>query len=248
MEKYRHYRTFEVEYNDVDFKDELKPSTALAYFEEGASSSAEELGFGYSFVKPRGYAFMLTNIVCEFLHPVCLGEKVELCTWPTPPSYVVFCREYELYSRKELCVRSSSRWCMVELATGKVLQSKLVPKQDYSAYRTDRALEVCSWKIPSFELQEGELRFSLTIANSEYDHNMHVNNTRYADYCFNCFTIAELAKKRLKRFSLNFVKQCREGDELRFYRKELSNNSFLIRGVNQTDETVALSEIEFIEK
>lgn len=247
MEKYQHRRTFEIKYCDVDFKDELKPSTALAYLEEVACSSAEELGFGYSFVKPRGYAFMLTNIVCEFLRPVRLGEVIELSTWPTVPSYVVFGREYELFSDGELCVRSSSRWCMVELQTGKLLQSKIVEGQDYSTYNTDRALEVKSWKIPAFDLAEGGLRFSLTIANSEYDHNMHVNNTRYADYCFNCFTLSELAERRLKRFSLNFVRQCREGDELRFYRKQLSASSFLVQGINQAVETVVLSEIEFVE-
>lgn len=41
----------------------------------------------------------------------------------------------------------------------------------------------------------------MTVANSEYDHNMHVNNTRYADYCFNCFSVAELKEKKLKGFA-----------------------------------------------
>ena len=100
MELYEHIKTFDVKYCDVDFKDELKPSAVLAYLEEVACSSADELGFGYSYLKPRSYAFMLTNIRCEFLAPVPLGEHISVKTWPTPPSYVVFGREYQILSAR----------------------------------------------------------------------------------------------------------------------------------------------------
>ena len=53
MEKYEHIKKFQIKYCDVDFKDELKVSTALAYMEEVACSSADDLGFGYAYVKPR---------------------------------------------------------------------------------------------------------------------------------------------------------------------------------------------------
>ena len=78
MKPYQHIKDFTIKYCDVDFKDEMKVSTALAYLEEVACSSADELGFGYEFVKPRGYAFMVTNICCEFLKPVPLGETIRI--------------------------------------------------------------------------------------------------------------------------------------------------------------------------
>ena len=73
---------------------------------------------------------------------------------------------------------------------------------------------------------------------------MHVNNTRYADYCFNCFSIEELSKKRLRRFSVSYIKQCREGDELRFFRKEV-DGKYLVQGVNAAGENVVQAEILF---
>lgn len=244
MEKYRCVKRFDVGFCDVDFKDELKPSALLAYFEEAACSSAEELGFGYSFCKPRGYAFMVTEIKCEFLRPVSLGESVAVETWPLPPSYVVFDREYELRaSSGEKLVSATSRWCMADVGSGKLLPSKVLENQDYSAYRTDVALDDRT-KIPKFSFGEGELSFEMTVANSEYDHNMHVNNTRYADYCFNCFSVEELSKKKLKRFSIAYVKQCREGERLRFFKKE-SEESVLVCGFNGSNELVVRSEIRF---
>lgn len=248
MKIYEHIKEFQIKYCDVDFKDEIKPSVALSLMEEVACSSADELGFGYQYVKPKGYAFMVSNICVEFYRPVGIGETVKVKTWPTPPSYVVFGREYKFETADgEAAMNASSRWCLVDMASGKLLQSKYIDNQDYSTYNTAKALENVQWKIPTFLPEEGELRFSMTVANSEYDHNMHVNNTRYADYCFNCFSVAELAQKQLKRFSISYVRQCREGDSLRFYRKPCGNGEFLVHGFNEANEIVVQSQITFRE-
>ena len=246
MTTYEHKRVFDVRYCDVDFKDELKPSSVLAYFEEAAGSSAEELGFGYSRLKPAGCTFMLINVRCRIYKPVPLGARIVVRTWPTPPSYVVFGREYKVESESgEAWMDASSRWCMVDLKTGRFLQSKALTDQDYSSYNPARALNVDRWKIPAFSPDEGEQRFAMTVANSEYDHNMHVNNTRYADYCFNCFSVEELRARKLREFSLAYLRQCHEGDNLRFVRKQTEEGVFRVAGFNGAGETVIQSEILF---
>lgn len=245
---YVHKKEFQIQYCDVDFQDELKASKALSLLEEVACSSADELGFGYAYVKPRGYAFMVTNVCLEWLQPVRLGEQVVVKTWPNPPSYVIFGREYQICSKTgETLVNASSRWCLIDVASGKLLQSKTIENQDYSTYNTSKALANVQWKIPTFSVDEGELKFVITIANSEYDHNMHVNNTRYADYCLNCFSVAELAKTRLKKLTIAYVKQCREGEVLRFYRKQTAEGGFLVQGLNQKGETVVQAHVVFAE-
>ncbi|MBQ8319540.1 MAG: hypothetical protein IJX81_01550 [Clostridia bacterium] len=244
MEPYRHIEKFKVRYCDVDFKDELKPSTVLSYLEEAACASADELGFGYAYVKGRGLAFMVTNICIEFLRPVALSDAVSVHTWPLKPSYVTFGREYQLYAGETLAANASSRWCLVDMSSGKLASSKLIDNQDYSTYNTNRVFENVRWKIPTIDTNGEEARFTIKIYNSEYDHNMHVNNTRYAEYCFNCFSIAELAEKKLRRFSISYVKQCHEGDTLRFYRKEMEEG-YLVQGVNEENEIVVQAEICF---
>lgn len=246
MKPYEHIKEFQIKYCDADFKDEMKTSVALSLFEEVACSSADELGFGYSFIKPKGYAFMLTNIRMEFYRSVALGETVAVKTWPNPPSHVVFGREYQMLSKLgEVLVNATSRWCLVDMQSGKILPSKVIDNQDYTSYNTSRVLENASWKIPTFKTEEGERKFTLTVANSEYDHNLHVNNTRYADYCLNCFSVAELAVKRLKSFAISYVKQCYEKDVLTFYRKEEANGEFLVQGHNEKGEIVVQARIQF---
>ena len=245
MNVYEHIREFDVRYCDADFKDELKPSAMLAYFEEVAWSSADELGFGYEMLKPKGYTFMLTNVRSRIYKPVPLGARVLVKTWPTPPSYFVFGREYQILSPSgEVFVNATSRWCLVDLNTGKLLQAKTLSDQDYSSYNSARALDVNRWKFPLYPAEDGEERFSITIANSEYDHNMHVNNTRYADYCFNCFSVGELSSRKLEEFSLGYIRQCREGDSLRFARSQTEEGDFQIEGFNG-GEVAVQAEIRF---
>ena len=247
MKLYEHIKDFTIKYCDSDFKDELKTSVALALMEEVACSSADELGFGYAFVKPRGYAFMVTNVCMEFLGTVSLGDTVQVKTWPLPPTRVTFGREYRFELNGETVLNASSRWCLVDIKEGKILQSKLIENQDYSTYNTTRTIADVSWKIPAFSKEEGELRYEMTVANSEYDHNMHVNNTRYADYCLNCFSLAELSSWRLKRLSITYVRQCKERDKLSFYRKRAEDGGYLVQGFNGEGETVVQFLLYFAE-
>ncbi len=246
MKAYEHIQEFTVKYCEVDFKDELKISTALSYMEEVACSSADELGFGYAYVKPKGYAFMVTNLCAEFLTPVPLGERVTVKTWPNPPSHIIFGREYQILSPAgEVRINASSRWCLIDIKTGKLLPSKILENQDYSTYNEAKVLDGVVWKIPKFDREEGELKYTLTVANGDYDHNMHVNNTRYADYCLNAFSVEELKTRRIKRFSISYIKQCKEGEILSFYRKEEEDGSYLVHGFNEKGELVTQSRIAF---
>ena len=147
----------------------------------------------------------------------------------------------------EVLINATSRWCLYDLNANKLLQSKLIDNQDYSTYNTTKLFEDVKWKIPSFKEAEGELRFTMTVANSEYDHNMHVNNTHYADYCINCFSIQELSSWRLRKFSIAYVKQAKEGDVLTYYRKRAEDGGFLVQGFNQLGETVTQALLYFEE-
>ena len=134
MKPYQYIEEYKMKFCDVDFKDELKVSSLLAYLEEVACLSANELGFGYEYLKPKMYAFMVSNIRCEFLSPVRLGERVRIRTWPLQPTHVVFGREYFLETLKgERLVNASSRWCLIDMNNGRIVPSKVIENQDYAS-------------------------------------------------------------------------------------------------------------------
>lgn len=247
MDKYRHKRLFQTDVRDVDFADRLKVSTILSRFESVASGSADELGFGYGYLKEHGYAFFLAEVCCTLSRPITLGEGITFVTWPAPPRYAVFGREFEAYDASSKKVLSAtSRWCAVDFSSGKILTQKAFPEQNYldTNIYDPTPSGVVYQKTPKIAFSDGEERFSVRIANSEYDHNMHVNNTRYADYCLNCFSVDELKTKSVSSFSIAYVKQCREGDFLRFVRQDVDGGS-LVCGFNQNGELVVRAAFSF---
>jgi acyl-ACP thioesterase len=94
-------------------------------------------------------------------------------------------------------------------------------------------------------VQEGELKYSLQVAYSDYDHNQHVNNAKYADYCMNCFSVSELQRLWVKGFAISYLRQCKEGENLRFYRKKQTENEYFVQGINEKDEIVVQMRLTF---
>ncbi len=248
MKKYIHTQKYHTRYSDVDFKDELKASAILTFMQEAACTSADELGFGYDVIKQKNLGFITASSYVKVLKPIGV-EPVTVNTWPTPPRHVIFERFYELMNeKKETCVLACSRWCLVDWNTLKMLPGSTLSDQDYSTYNTDKCIAVPTWKVPAMERNGAEKVFQIAIANSEYDHYMHVNNTLYANYVFNCFTVELLKGKYLDSFLINYIKQTHEGDVLSFYRVEKQDNVFDIYGLNAEGEMCVSAEVSFTDR
>ena len=89
---YKNIRDYQIRYTDVDFKDELKLSSLLSVLEESACYSADELGFGYKDIAPRGIGFILANWYVEIYRPIKLEEKLTVHTWPLKPKNTIVFR------------------------------------------------------------------------------------------------------------------------------------------------------------
>lgn len=243
--KYIHERAYHARYIDVDFKDELKPSSILAYLQEAACTSADELGFGYEVIRKKNLGFITANTYVKILNTISI-EDFKVLTWPTPPRHVVFDRQYEMFNSKgEKAVLACSRWCLIDMNTFKMLPASVLSDQDYSGYNTDKAVASPQWKVAAYEKESAEKRFMLDVFNSEYDHYMHVNNTKYADYIFNCFSVEELKNQSLDSFSVNYIKQAHEGDSLAFYRIKNDERNYSVYGFNQQEELVVSGNVIF---
>ncbi len=226
MNGYCHKRSFDVRYSDVDFQDVLKPSSFLAFAQDAASTSADELGFGYGDLKPLGYGFLVVATCCEFLRPVRVGEKVEVGTWPLPPRHVIFERDYRLTDEKgEVCAAAASRWCLVDLKNMALLTPDKLNAHASCPYNPEKALSG-TFKVEKPDGSEREVR-RLQATPSLCDHFLHVNNARYLDLFLDCFSMEELSARPLKGFRISYAKQIRAGSEIVLLRRDAGAESFV---------------------
>lgn len=241
------YEKFEFDHklitSDTDFKRELKPSAILNFFQETAGINSENMGIGYTDLHPRGLFWVLSKIYVELENPVLYGDTVRIATWPHKPNKAIFERSFSISENNETRVRALSRWCLLEAATGRIAHASQIEHRE-DLLIEERAVNFNDWRIPPLD-EKGEPRFSIKIAHSEYDLNYHVNNIKYADYVFNCFSIEELTSRRLKSFQINYVKQSHEKDTLCFYRSRVDENTYLVEGVKNNTETVISARICF---
>lgn len=216
---YRHKKFYEIKYTDVDAYDNLKLSSLLSFMEESACLSADELNFGYKDINHLNLGFIVVNWYVKFDCPVRLGKELEIHTWPLKATRAVFLRDFEFFVDGRKVGVGTSRWCMIDTKNYSVLPSSFYFKEGaFDGYNTERSIDFSCWKIPRIE--NAEINYSKTVKYSDYDHYFHVNNTKYADFLTDVFTVRELENKFVKSMQITYVKQCKFGEKLDFYRKD----------------------------
>ena len=225
---YRHKKFYDVKYTDADAYDNLKPSALLSFMEESACLSADELGFGYEDIKYKNLGFIISNWYFDFEKPVKLGDKLEIHTWPLKTGKIIFLRDFELFVKGEKVGVASSRWYMVDTETFEIKPtSAFFADGFFDGYNTERSVDFKAWKLPV--LENAMPVYSRTVRYSDYDHYFHANNTKYADYVMDVISVEEFKDKHLKSFQITYVKQCKFGDKVDFYR-EARDGAILVEG------------------
>lgn len=210
----------------MDFKDDLKLSALLGLIQEAASTSADELGFGYGALKAHNYGFITVSTYCEFLAPIRLGDEITVETWPLPPRHVFFERDYRVKNgRGEVFANAASRWCLVDLANFSLLPPDALGETHKNCpYCNEKTVEIPPRKLPKLGADAREV-YRMTVRASRCDHYLHANNTFYADFFCDCFTMEEL-RRPVKDFQISYVKQAKPGAELILYKKDNGSESF----------------------
>lgn len=230
MSGYSFERNFLVTYADCNHKDEVKPSALLTYAQEVAGQSADELGFGYDVTIKDGCGFFIVTTCCEIYKTVRPNDLVTVSTWPLPPRHVVFERDYEVKRAGEKVAALASRWCLVDLATQKMLPPDKLKAHATCPYRAEQTLQP-TWAVPKL-LGEGKEVYSVQTRLSHCDHFRHVNNTKYADFFMDCFTEEELENKCVKSFRISYAKQVKAGETLSLFRRDEEEGTTLEARVN----------------
>jgi len=195
--------------------------------QESACASADELGFGYSVLQPKGDGFIIVNWYLELYRAIKLGEEVTVHTWPIKPKKLIVFRDFEIYVGNEKVGVGTSRWCLISLKDFSMLPSSEAFTDDMT-YNDFRSVEVFNWKIPAVTATVPA--YSKAVSYSDYDHYNHVNNTKYADFLMDVFKPEELKNKYVSSVQITYVNQCKYGEIIDFYRCDCEDGTTLVEG------------------
>ena len=225
---YCHSKDYAFRYSDADFQDIIRPASFLAVMQESACLSADELGFGYKVLQPKSLGFILSNWYVDLFRPINYDDVLTVHTWPVKPKHIIVMRDFELFVDGKKVGVGTSRWCPVDLSTFTLLPASAIFSDINIDYNECRSTQFNSWKIP--RASGNNAVYEKTISYSDYDHYNHANNTKYADLLMDAFSVEELKGKWVKQFRVSYIKQCKSGEKLSFYREELDDGGWVVEG------------------
>ena len=228
--------TFTKEYplttGESDRYDRLSPVAILDISQDMAGKHADELHIGFKDVFPKGIIWIVARVKYEVLeYPECTDDVV-VNTWPKVPSRVDMDREIEFKSKegKKQLIKVIQKWVLWNYKENKMLFPSAVDLQgefNQDVLFTDKFRPLTSFKL------ENKV-YSFQVKPSQIDHNMHMNNTKYAEEILNAVRLKE--DEVIKTFEINYIKQCMLDDKLEVYvdkqdkdiRVEISNGEEVV--------------------
>jgi medium-chain acyl-[acyl-carrier-protein] hydrolase len=213
---------FEIKSYCVDFRQELKPSVLLQFFQEAASNHAQHLGAGYNALAERGLFWVLSRLRTEITRMPNWGETILCETWPASTEGLLFRRDFLIYDNDHnIIIRAVSGWLLINAANLRpqrmnALGINLIDNEG------KRSLD----RFPArLTVNTNEICYRKKIFYNEIDQNLHVNNSQYLDWVTDCFDIHHYKHFTISAFSSEFLSEIHWGDEIELHTGSKDNVS-----------------------
>lgn len=212
-------------WHDTDANGILRPTRIMAYMQETGNLQCDHYGFNLDRKhKEEGIGFILSNISVSIDRPIHAFEKIKVSTWCACSRAYSFKRYFEIERDGETVASAYSLWALVDINT------KTLIKGDESLdeyFPIDEPLDISALPPRAKRIKEEELylSFERKIGFSDIDYNMHMNNTRYPDMI--CDSFGDMTGKRVRNFSLSYLKEVALGDCISVHRSEMNSDGYI---------------------
>lgn len=207
----------------------FKPYAVLDIFQRVAGDHADILGIGNDYCMKNNYAWIIVRQEVYIYNNPTPMESVIVKTFPHMPSRVECKREYEITSIDgTIYAKGCASWVLVDLNGFKMLKANnIYPEGEFiqSTLFQDKLIK------PTNVYLENNYFNQYTVLKSDIDIYHHMNNAKYADVIFNN---SDYKAVEIKHFAVNYIKQCKEKQTLKIYRK-IEDNITYITGVVDND-------------
>lgn len=221
--------SFPLTTNDFDYKDELRPSAVLNYFQVVAGMHANEIGVGFDAFKERNLAWVLVKIKYKRLGKVNVDSTVNVKTWPKEPKRVEHDRFFQIIDcDNKVLFEGLSRWCVIDFETRRISRETSLYTGEFLNEEVDIIFD--NDVIKNINIDQFEYMYDYVVRLDSLDHNGHMNNTRYGDIAL---SLCE-KDKDIKELEINFVNESLLGDTIAVYKRELEDGRLMVIGFNET--------------
>lgn len=235
-----------VKYSEIEQNLAMKPFALLNFLQDIASKNAEDLGFGYSYIHPRNYAWFLLKYRMEFNEYPSDVQELILKTEPRGYNKLFAYRDFELYNGdNKLLGRMHSAWSLVEIDSRTIVPiSQAIPENPYMIPFRKREDDLSFKKIsaivnPIYE-KEFEVRYN------DLDVNGHANNGNYVVWAFEPLSFEFKNSHTIRNIDMIYKKEAKYGEKLVSQIEFINDNISTHKLLNSAGEDLFLMQCEWM--
>ena len=212
---------------NCDLMGAWRPGQILEMMQETAGTHGEMIGFGRKVLLEKNLIWVISRLEVEMDRYPTIGETITVETFPMAVRRWFFPRYYlfrDVHGRE--IGRAGSLWLLMDLAT-----RRMAPPATVANLLPDNSDLLAPLGLPA---TVGDIEGSISLGSytpvyTDMDVNMHVNNTRYIDWCCNALGVDTMRNYQLSRFAVNYNAEIREGQSVQTRLCRL-NNEFSFSG------------------
>ena len=202
-----------VKYSETDQNLAMKPFALLNFLQDIASKNAENLGFGYSFIHPKNYAWFLIKYRMEFEEYPFDIQELTLKTEPRGYNKLFAYRDFELFRGEKLLGRMHSMWSIVDIDFRSIVPVKnVIPENPYMTQFEKREDDLAFAKIST--IMNPTLEKEFEVRYNDLDVNGHANNGNYIVWAFEPLSFEFKNNHRINTLDMIYKKEARFGEKL----------------------------------
>ena len=220
-----HTERYNVRWHDTDANREVHPTGVLMFMQETGNRQFEKAGRPLDVIRDEeGVGFILSRIAIEMLSPIHAYEDITVETFTCAARGYTFPRGFVIKRDGATVARGMSQWALVRVADRTLVKADAFPLTfgDEPELATDMPLRFRAPRDLTFEVVG-----TRTIAFSDIDYNMHMNNTKYPDMV--CDFLPDPAHTRVTGMSLSYQKEAAFGDTLTVERADAGDGIYYLR-------------------
>lgn len=226
---------YTVNWYDADPGNRAGMVSICKFLQESAWNHANHLGCGYRTAGEVNQAWVIVRLLVKMERFPAWEERITVRTWPRGMDGLLAVRDFEILDvHGKKIGGASSHWLVIDSVTRKpqpaVIVKDIVPLATGEPATDEQPEKIHIHDALPYHHTE-KARFG------DIDMYQHVNNTRYVEWSLNLFPEEHLRSRQLTMMLIEFLAECRLGDEINLFCDAGANPSFA-RGVRQEDDKI----------
>jgi acyl-ACP thioesterase len=216
-----------------------KPSLyhLLNLLQETSSAHAQNIGIGRQAMLERNLFWVIVRQKLVMYQWPKWNDQIEIETWIRKGNHTTTNRDFKIYLGDHLIGEATSNWLSLDVTTRKPIIWNVSALLEENQHQDQ--VKIDTHKI--FAKKDCELISLYQVRNSDIDQNQHVNNTKYAQWILDAIDIQDQFKYRIESYAVNFIAECKLGDDIEIQRSELSPELIHFQGVRHSDQKVVFT-------